>query len=118
MHEFSFAQQVLESVEREAAAYPGSKVLRVKLRAGELLALEPSSLRFCLESIAVGTVMENAIIEMDEFEPEVECPKCGRVPVQSVLESKCPICGEPALLVAGTELIIEEIELDDQKDTA
>ena len=49
MHELSFAQQILETVQREAAGFGGVRVTRVKLRADEYLALEPASLRFCLD---------------------------------------------------------------------
>lgn len=58
--------------------------MRVRLRAGEALALEPASLRFCLEAISVDTVMNGARIEMVED-------------------------GE-----LGSELIVEEIEIDEE----
>lgn len=80
----SFAEQVLECVVREAAGYPDSRVSRVRLRAGIALALEPASLRFCLEAIAADTVMDGAHIEMVE---DAEL---------------------------GSELIVEEIELDEE----
>ena len=112
MHELSFAEQVVESVQREAAKYPGYAVTRVRLRAGELLAIEPASLRFCLEAISVGTVMENAAIEMTESAAALDCSNCGRVPIESLLNPHCPKCGKPGQVV-GADLIIEEIELDD-----
>jgi hydrogenase nickel incorporation protein HypA/HybF len=68
MHELSFAQQVLESVIRQADAYPGCNITRMKLCAGGDLALEPASLRFALEAIAVGTCAEGADIELSEGE--------------------------------------------------
>lgn len=66
MHELSFAQQILESVLHETQQYPNSKVIRIKMRAAEALALEPSSLQFCLEAIAMGTVAEGAAIQIYE----------------------------------------------------
>ena len=94
MHELSFAQQILETIQRETAGFEGARVTRVSLRADEYLALEPASLRFCLESIAVDTIMEGAIIEIEE-EP-------------------LPPGAERPLFGAG--LVIEEIELDEQDD--
>jgi hydrogenase nickel incorporation protein HypA/HybF len=113
MHEMAFAEQILEGVQRAAEPYAGSAVTRVRLRAGERLALEPASLRFCLEAISVGTCMEGAQIELNETGPELECPACGRVEVASVLETTCPHCGQACPPALGTELFIEEIELDD-----
>jgi hydrogenase nickel incorporation protein HypA/HybF len=116
MHEMAFAEQVLESIQQEVSVYPGCTVTRVRLRAGERLALEPASLRFCLEAISTGTCMEGAAIEMEEVGPELDCPKCGRVTVASALETVCPKCGQGCPPTMGTELIIEEIELNDEED--
>lgn len=72
MHELSFAQQILESVVLEAENYPQSKVVRIKIRAADALALDPASLRFCLEAIAMGTVAEGAAIEIVETGVETD----------------------------------------------
>lgn len=87
MHELSFAQQVLECVEHEAAVWPGSRVTRVRMRSGALLALEPASLRFALECISAGTVAEGAVFECFASEDD-----------------------------PGADLVVEEIELDEQDD--
>ena len=113
MHEMSFAEQILQVVQREAANYPGATVVRVRLRAGELLGLDPASLRFCLEAISVDTVMEGAEIDMDQTGPELDCSECGRVTIESVLDPVCPNCGRLGRLATGTEMVIEEIELDE-----
>jgi hydrogenase nickel incorporation protein HypA/HybF len=114
MHEMSFAQQILDVVLREAEAYPGARVTRVKLKAGALLALEPASLRFCLEAIAADTPMEGAALDMVETPAEIECPVCGRIEVESLSGGMCPDCGAQAQPATGTELTIEEIELDEE----
>ena len=64
MHELSFAQQILDAVQSEAEKYPEARVVRIRLRAGERLALEPASLTFCLNAIAEGTSAEDAHIEI------------------------------------------------------
>ena len=92
MHELSFAQQILETIQRETAGYEGARVTRVKLRADEFLALEPASLRFCLESISQDTIMDGAEIDIEE----VAAPPGSDRPL------------------FGAGLVIEEIELDEQ----
>jgi len=92
MHELSFAQQILETIQRETTGYEGARVTRVKLRADEFLALEPASLRFCLESISQDTIMDGAEIEIEEVQP----PPGEQRPF------------------FGAGLVIEEIELDEQ----
>lgn len=83
MHEMSFAEQIIDVVEREAQAYPGGRVTRIKLRAGEALALEPASLRFAIEALSVDTPMAGAQVELYEDAQ------------------------------GGMEVYVEEIELDD-----
>jgi len=116
MHEFAFAEQIYQRVLSEVDKHPGYRVSRIKLRAAQALALEPASLRFCLEAITVGTVMEGVELDMDETGPEMECPNCGRVTIDSILDTVCPVCGSLGSLSRSTELIIEEIELSEQEN--
>ena len=115
MHEMSFAVQIFENVAREAGRYPGSRVVRIRLRAGEALAVEPASLRFCLEAISMDTSLEGAAVEVVEEPMHVECPQCGRVPVALGQGPVCPECGSSAPFAQDTALTIEEIELDDEE---
>lgn len=66
MHEMSFAEQVLDVVLREAAAYPDARIGRVRVRVGALLAVDPGSLRFSLEAISLDTPAEGAELEIIE----------------------------------------------------
>ena len=114
MHELSFATQIVESIQRETSAYPDCRITRIKLRAGTALALDPASLRFSIEAISAGTSLEGARVEMEETGPEIDCPACGRVSLQTPAASVCPACGQPGELVLDSGLTIEEIELDDE----
>lgn len=114
MHELGFAAQILESIEREVREYPNCRVTRVRLRAGDLLAIDKASLAFCLEGISAGTVMEGAAIDLRTAQPELECPRCGPVVVEHARAVVCPRCGQSGGKVRGAdELVIEEIELDE-----
>ena len=113
MHELSFATEILERVQQEARNFPACKVTRVRLGAGELLCIDNASLTFCLEAIAAGTVMENARIEIAELPLELECARCGRTPVATALDSRCPGCGQAGEFVSGKDLVIEEIEINE-----
>jgi len=118
MHELSFATQILERIEQEARNFPVSTVTRVRLSAGEMLSIENASLAFCLEAISAGTVMEGAKIEIVETPLELECVRCGRSHIASALGPRCPQCGESGSVVAGTDLIIEEIEFSEPDSEA
>jgi len=113
MHELSFATEILDRVQHEARSFPTSKVTRVRLGAGELLCIDNASLTFCLQAIAAGTVMENARIEIEERPLEFECARCGRKPVATALDPRCPGCGDAGEFVSGKDLVIEEIEFNE-----
>ena len=114
MHELAFAEQILTAVAREASQYPDAKVTRIRLSAGKYLGLDRASLTFCLEAISQGTLIEGARIDLVELGPEFECPACGRVALENDTAVTCPKCGAEGAASPGTELFIEEIELDDE----
>jgi hydrogenase nickel incorporation protein HypA/HybF len=118
MHELSFAEQILECVERTAQGHSCSRVVRIRLSAPETLGLNKDSLIFCLQGIATGTIVEGAEIEVVEKRLELTCPQCGPIPADPAAGLSCPVCGQPGALPACNELIIEEIELDAQDDQA
>ena len=118
MHELAFAEQILTSVVDAAAAYPGARIRRVRLSAGKYLGLDRDSLTFCLDAISSGTPLEDAEIELTEVGPEFMCPACGRVPAGEEVLETCPQCGAAGEMSRGTDLFIEEIELDDEEDQA
>jgi len=113
MHELSFAEQILENVERIAREHAAGKVIRIRLSIGEMLGLNKESLTFCLGAVTAGTILAGARIEFEEKRAEVDCPRCGRLPVDPVGVPMCPLCGQRGRFTSGTELIIEEIELDE-----
>ncbi len=117
MHELSFAEQIVDAVKLAVVEYPNAKVTTLRLRAGQWLALEPASLKFCLDTISINTVLEGAEVQIEEVGPELICQECGRIPVEMNAETKCPTCGLPGELTHARELIVEEIELDDEEST-
>jgi hydrogenase nickel incorporation protein HypA/HybF len=129
MHEFSIAtsivESVLETVERERA----SKVLEVRLVIGEFTHLEPEQLRFCFQSIVRGTLLEDAVLEIESSDAAVRCPHCGYAgppkywdgALSSVLVPtlQCPECGKAAEPAEGHECTIRAIKFtrEEEKET-
>ncbi len=113
MHELSFAEEILHTVENEAHKHNACKVSRLLLRIGQYSGLEPSSLSFCLEAISVGTMSEGMQIDMIETSPHWLCPNCGEIPDGGNELSFCPTCASTVLYDPATDLRIQEIELDD-----
>jgi hydrogenase nickel incorporation protein HypA/HybF len=114
MHEMSLAGGVLRVVEQAQAREHFRRVSRLALRAGALAGVETRALRFALESIAAGTLLEGAQIDIDEQPGTAWCMACGQsVPILSRTDD-CPRCGSAQLQpTGGTELQVHELIVRD-----
>ena len=73
MHEASLAGGVLQLVE-EAARHEGfARLLALRLEAGQLAGVDARALRFALESLAPGTLLEGARIDIEEPPGQAWC---------------------------------------------
>lgn len=115
MHELSLAGGVLRVVQDAAARQPFKRVSRLVLEAGALAGVEVRSLRFALEALAPGTLLEGALIEIDEPPGQAWCMPCGQsVPIPARGEP-CPRCGGWQLTpTAGLELKVRELVVHDE----
>jgi len=111
MHEMSITRSMLEIVEREMAR-SGMKALRkLKVRVGELTAVEPESLRFCFDAATRGTPFEGATLEVEDVPLKGRCLGCGAEFRITAFDYRCPVCGAAAMeRVSGDELDIISME--------
>ena len=66
MHEASLAGGVLQLVEETAAREGFTRLLALRLEAGQLAGVDVRALRFALEALAPGTLLDGARIEIVE----------------------------------------------------
>jgi hydrogenase nickel incorporation protein HypA/HybF len=101
MHELSLAENVLAIVEQASHAQGFERVHTLRLSVPALAGVEVGALRFALETLAGGTPLEGARIEIDEPPGRARCEDCGReVDVLDRL-APCPLCGGTRLRVLG-----------------
>lgn len=115
MHELSIVSSVVESVTESLAAYPGARVLEVRLRVGALASVVEDSLQFCYGIAIEGTPLAGSRLVVNTIPVTVHCETCGRDgALESMQHFRCPYCGAPASDVrSGRELEIESIEIED-----
>jgi len=120
MHELSIVASIVESVTASLAAYPGARVLEVRLRVGQLASVVEDSLQFCFEIATAETPLEGARLIVNTIPVVVHCDACNAdLPLPSLQSFHCPSCGAPASDVRqGRELEIESIEIDDAPSAA
>ena len=115
MHELSIVASVVDTVTESVAAYPGARVLEVRLRVGALASVVVESLEFCWGIATEGTPLEGAKLRVKTLPVVMHCEPCGQdVELAGVQSFRCPRCGEPASdLRQGRELEIDSIEIDE-----
>lgn len=115
MHELSIVSSIVDSVTESLAAFPGARVVEVRLRVGALASVVEDSLQFCYGIATAGTMLEGSTLRVHLLPVVVHCARCGRDgPIASVQSFRCPHCGEPSFEVRqGRELEIEAIEIEE-----
>jgi hydrogenase nickel incorporation protein HypA/HybF len=118
MHELSITASIVDTVTESVAAYPGARVLEVRLRVGALSAVIEESLQFCFEIATEGTPLEGSKLVVNILPVVVHCIRCeADVELESVQSFRCPRCGDPCSdLRQGRELEIEAIEIDEVEE--
>ena len=115
MHELAVAESIVSIAESHA---DGRRVTKVYLKAGHLRQVVPSALAFSFELVAQETSVEGAELVLEEVPATGKCRACGS---ESRLESfplQCKACGGFDLeIVAGEELYVESLEMEDQTET-
>lgn len=93
MHEASLAGGVLQLLEETARREGFSRLLELRLEAGQLAGVDARALRFALESMAPGTLLEGAQIQIDEPPGQAWCLACSQTVAIAHRGDTCPVCG-------------------------
>ena len=118
MHELSIVSSVVESVTESLAAYPGARVVEVRLRVGALASVIEDSLQFCYGIATEGTPLEGSRLVVNTQPVTAYCEACNAEgPIESLQSFRCARCGAPASDVRqGRELEIEAIEIEEAEE--
>jgi hydrogenase nickel incorporation protein HypA/HybF len=115
MHELSVSSAVLDTVLKHAA---GRRVTVVSLRIGHLRQVVPDSLAFYFELVSRETLCEGARLEQEIVPARLRCEGCGSEWDPEDAWFRCTGCGGPGEVIAGNELEVESIEVEEAACTA
>ncbi|MDZ4129061.1 MAG: hydrogenase maturation nickel metallochaperone HypA [Hydrogenophaga sp.] len=101
MHEASLAGGVLQLVESTAARDGFSRLLSLRIEAGPLAGVDVRALRFALDCLAPGTVLEGAQIDIEEPPGQAWCLGCAQTVEIAQRGDACPLCGGYQLQPTG-----------------
>lgn len=111
MHEYSVVQALMEQVATVARSRGAVAVSRVRLAIGEQSGIETGLLESAFDLVRDGTLCAGATLEMRSVPARWSCRTCDREIARGELLA-CPECGAPARLVAGGDMILEQLELE------
>lgn len=117
MHELSLMQSIIEIVLDELKAHGRPQVEVVRVKVGELAGVEEMSMQFAFEVLKEEEeVLKDARLELIYVPGEAYCAKCDlRYPVKRY-RVLCPQCGGGGRIVAGKELFVDSLEVEDNGD--
>ena len=117
MHELSIVSSVVDTVLESLEAYPGARVVEVRLKVGALAAVVVDSLEFCWGIATEGTALDGSRLVVTTVPVVMHCEKCDAdVELDGVQSFRCPKCDEPCSdLRHGRELDIESFEIEESE---
>lgn len=102
----------MRQVQKIAEENEATAVDRILLRVGALSGVEPPLLLRAFEIARMGTLAENAELEIEEGPVVVKCQECGGSSVVPVNRLLCTYCGEWKVNVTeGEELLLLSLDL-------
>jgi hydrogenase nickel incorporation protein HypA/HybF len=112
MHELSIAGAVVDTALRHAE---DRRVLVVTLRVGEMRQVIPDSLAFYWDIVARDSLAEGARLEQIVVRTRMRCGACAHE-WEPELMFRCPECGGAGEVLAGDELEVDSIEVEEDKE--
>ena len=115
MHELSVSSAIVDTVVKHAAGRP---VTVVTVRIGHLRQVVPDSLAFYFELVSRESLCEGARLEQEYVPALLRCAGCEREWDPEDAWFRCSGCGGAGAVIAGNELEVESIEVEEAACTA
>ncbi|ABB15354.1 hydrogenase maturation nickel metallochaperone HypA [Carboxydothermus hydrogenoformans] len=113
MHEMAIVDSLFQIIDAKVKEHQIKKILKVKLKVGEMTVVEPMTLTACFKVYAQNTVAEGAELVIERVPLMGKCRECNHVFGISNFNFQCPQCENRAVdIVAGRELYIENLEVE------
>jgi Zn finger protein HypA/HybF involved in hydrogenase expression len=113
MHELSLAGEIIRATSEKLGDLKGAFCTRLRVRVGELSAVNADNLRFCVEA---GMPAKGVGVEVETVRPKLVCSTCGEVECEGRFDTVCPRCGGGISgVVGGLELEVQ-LEWEDSSE--
>ncbi|QZA88543.1 hydrogenase maturation nickel metallochaperone HypA [Salinarchaeum sp. IM2453] len=120
MHEMTIAQDLIDEVSSVVDESEYRRVQSVTISVGERTHINPTQLEFCIETIAVSTLLEDASIAVERIETlgKCSCGWSGTPPsiddsVMTIPTDRCPECNSQITFTQGDGCYLSNIRLQE-----
>lgn len=114
MHELSIAQVIVKTALKEASKVGAKRICQIHAKVSESAnhIEEASSLLFCLEAVAKGTIAEGAEMKVELMPPTLRCKECDFTFTAQGGVLVCPRCKSGNLEGIDDEICLESIQVE------
>lgn len=113
MHELAICQALITQVEDIAKEHQAKKVISILVQIGPLSGAEAPLIKSAYPIAAIGTVAEQAILEIETTPIRVRCNNCHEETMATANRLICGKCGDfHTQLISGDEMLLASLELD------
>ena len=114
MHEVHLVRELINTVEKQAAAQGASRVKLVKIRFNSLTSHSADHVQFSFDVVKKESrLAKDAALELTEVRPLVRCAKCGHQYETDHLPDICPKCNSLEVKsVNPTDMVLEGFEIE------
>ena len=110
MHELSITRNIVALC---AEAAKGRRVRRITVQIGDLSGVMGDAVAFCFDVVARQTPVEGAALDIVRVAGRARCLACSTVFDTPTLYQPCPCGAREFTRIAGEELLVKSIEIDD-----
>ena len=110
MHELGITQEIV-AIAAEAAQ--GRRVKRVTVEVGQFSGVVPAALAFCFDVVAKGTILGEAVLDIEEIPGRLRCNSCGADFSSPDLLALCACGSHDTSRIGGDELLVRKMEVEE-----
>lgn len=113
MHEMSLMASMFDIINQNLTAYPGVKVVKVKLVVGTMTNVVPDAMLLAFEAMGRDTPVAGAELVIEEVPLTARCGECGWQGGIEPYSFQCPACSSLTVeILTGRELYLESLEVE------
>jgi hydrogenase nickel incorporation protein HypA/HybF len=113
MHELSIAENIVEIVKQNVSPDRLEAVRGIRLKVGNQSGVVADSLEFSYEAITSDTPLKRSALVIDRIPFILHCEQCLHNFESEYGIVLCERCSCAATIISGTELQVNEIDLED-----